>query len=85
MAETTRQHEVRWLVCFACGEPFEMLGQEGLCSCGRSAARTEAGVVEIEGPAKVLAPIETVVRIDGGEWTPVPDDISVRRVVAHAA
>jgi hypothetical protein len=83
--ETTRQNEVRWLVCFACGEPFDMVGQEALCSCGRSAARVEAGVVEIEGPAKVLAPIETVVRVDGGEWTPVPDDVAIRRVVPHAA
>ena len=85
MEETTRQNEVRWLLCFACNEPFEMVGQEGLCSCGRSAARMEAGVVEIEGPAKVLAPIETVVRVEGGEWTPVPDDIAVRRVDPNAA
>ena len=85
MDETTRQTQVRWLLCFACGEPFEMLGQEGLCACGRSAARAEAGVVEIEGPAKVLTPIETVVRVEGGEWTPVPDDIVIRRVVPDAA
>jgi hypothetical protein len=83
--ETTRQNQVRWLVCFACGEPFEMLGQDALCSCGRSAAREEAGIVEIEGPAKVLAPIETVVRVEGGEWTPVPEDIAVRRVIPDAA
>jgi hypothetical protein len=83
--DETRQTQVRWLLCFACGEPFEMLGQEALCACGRSAARSEAGVVEIEGPAKVLAPIETVVRVEGGEWTPVPDDIAIRRVVPDAA
>jgi hypothetical protein len=83
--ETTRQNQVRWLLCFACGEPFEMIGQEALCPCGRSAARSEAGVVEIEGPAKVLAPIETVIRVEGGEWTPVPDDVAIRRVVSDAA
>jgi hypothetical protein len=81
MDETTRQNQVRWLVCFACGEPFEMVGQEALCPCGRSAARLEAGVVEVEGPAKVLAPIETVIKAEGGEWAPVPDDIVIRRVV----
>ena len=85
MDETTRQNEVRWLVCFACGEAFEMVGQEALCPCGRSAARMETGVLEIEGPAKVLAPIETVIRVEGGEWTPVPDDIAIRRVVPDAA
>jgi hypothetical protein len=29
----------------------------------------------------VLAPIETVIKVEGGEWAPVPDDIAIRRVV----
>lgn len=85
MSDTLRQTQLKWLYCFACNEPFELVGLKAICPCRRSTARVDGGVVEIEGPTRALAPVETVVRVDGGEWSPLPEDVFIRRVVPHAA
>jgi hypothetical protein len=85
MGDTLRQTQLKWLYCFACDEPFELVGLEATCPCARSTARVDGGVVEIEGPTRALAPVETVVRVDGGEWSPLPEDVFIRRVLPHAA
>jgi hypothetical protein len=76
---------VKWLYCFACEETFELAGSDGSCGCGRSSARLDGGIVEIQGPARALAPVETVIRLDGGEWAPLPEDVFIRRVLPRAA
>jgi hypothetical protein len=76
---------VKWLFCFACEEPFELAGSHGSCGCGRSSARLDGGIVEIQGPTRALAPVETVIRLDGGEWAPLPEDVFIRRVLPRAA
>ncbi len=72
--------------CLACQRVFE-LDERGLgsCRCRRSRARLVEGVLEIQGPAKALTPLETIVRADGGEWAIVPEGIVVRRVLPPAA
>ena len=85
MADTLEPIPVKWLYCFACGEPFELLPPVATCSCERSSARLDGGVLEVQGPAKALAPVETIVRVDGGEWAPVPEDVFIHRVLPDAA
>ena len=85
MADTLAPTPVKWLYCFACEEPFELAGSEGSCGCGRSSARLDGGIVEIQGPTRALAPVETVIRLDGGEWAPLPEDVFIRRVLPRAA
>ena len=85
MADALETTPVKWLYCFACDEPFELLTPVAECPCGRSSARLDGGVLEVRGPAKVLAPVEKVVRVDGGEWAPVPEDVFIHRVLAAAA
>ena len=85
MADTLAPTPVKWLYCFACEEPFELAGSDGSCGCGRSSARLDGGIVEIQGPTRALAPVETVIRLDGGEWAPLPEDVFIRRVLPRAA
>jgi hypothetical protein len=74
------------LYCLSCRTAFELSDATGSCSCGRSTGRLlDDGMVQVQGPAKALVPIETVVRVDGGEWTMVSDDLSMRRVIPPAA
>ncbi len=76
---------VKWLYCFACEETFELEGSHASCGCGRSSARVDGGIVEVQGPTRALAPVETVIRLDGGEWAPLPEDVFIRRVLPRAA
>ena len=85
MADTLAPSPVKWLYCFACAGPFEMVGSAAHCSCGRSSVRLDGNVLEIQGPTRVLAPVETAIHVDGGEWMPVPEDVFIRRVVPRAA
>jgi len=85
MADTLAPTPVKWLYCFACEEPFELAGSDGSCGCGRSSVRLDGGIVEIQGPTRALAPVETVIRLDGGEWAPLPEDVFIRRVLPRAA
>lgn len=85
MLDVTSQNPVKWSVCYACGEPFEFDGSEASCGCGRSGARIDGGVIEIQGPMRALAPVETVVRVDGGQWAPLPEDVFIRRLLPDAA
>ncbi len=85
MDDTLGRSQVKWLYCYACNEAFELVGSEASCACGRSTARIDGGVVEIKGPTRALAPVETVVRVDGGEWAPLPEDVFIRRVLPDAA
>lgn len=85
MAETLEPTPVKWLYCFACDQPFELLPPLARCDCGRSTARLDGGVLEVQGPAKALAPIEKIVHVDGGEWAPVPEDVFIHRVLPAAA
>lgn len=34
---------------------------------------------------RALAPVETVVRVDGGQWAPLPEDVFIRRLLPDAA
>jgi hypothetical protein len=85
MAGTLAPTPVKWLYCFACGETFELVGPDASCPCGRSSARVDGGIIEIAGPTRALAPVETVIRVDGGEWAPLPEDVFIRRVLPSAA
>jgi hypothetical protein len=85
MADTLAPTPVKWLYCFACGEPFELAGRDASCPCRRSSARLDGGILEIRGPTRALAPVETVIRVDGGEWAPLPEDVFIRRVLPSAA
>ena len=85
MVDTLAPTPVKWLYCFACGTPFELTGSDTTCPCHRSTARLDGGILEIQGPARALAPIEIVVRLDGGEWAPLPEDVFIRRVLPNAA
>ncbi len=85
MDETVRQTQVKWLYCFACGDPFELVGLGATCGCLRSAAILDGGILEIRGPVRVLAPVESVVRVDGGEWVPMIEGVTIRRRMSRAA
>lgn len=85
MADTLTPTPVKWLYCFACAEPFEMVGSTARCSCGRSSARLDGNILEVRGPTRALAPVETAIHVDGGEWMPVPEDVFIRRVLHRAA
>lgn len=85
MDDTLRQTQVKWLYCFACGEPFELVGLGATCGCRRSAAIMNGGVLEIQGPARALAPVESIVRVDGGEWVPLLEGVMIHRRVPRAA
>jgi hypothetical protein len=85
MADTLAPTPVKWLYCFACGETFELVATDASCPCGRSSARVDGGILEIAGPTRALAPVETVIRVDGGEWAPLPEDVFIRRVLPSAA
>lgn len=71
------------LKCLACGEIRDLPAGRNVCGCGRSAARVDGSIVELQGPARVLVPAEEVVTVDGLPWTPMPEEPTlVRREIA---
>lgn len=78
--------DIRWVYCLPCRRAFELEDGRGTCTCGRSEALLLDGdTLQVKGPAKALTPLDTVVHVDGVEWTLVPEDITVRRVLPPAA
>jgi hypothetical protein len=68
------------LRCLACGEIRPLATGRTVCACGRSVARSDGAVVELQGPARVLVPEDDVVTIEGLPWTAVPEEpMLVRR------
>ncbi len=68
------------LKCLACGEISVTRAGRTTCPCGRSAARCDETVVEIQGPARILVPAEDVETVDGLPWMTVPEEpLVVRR------
>lgn len=77
--------DIRWVYCLPCRRAFELEGGRGACRCGRSEAVVlDEATVQVQGPAKALTPLETVVHVEGGEWTLLPEDVTVRRVLPAA-
>lgn len=78
---------VRWAYCLSCRSAFELTGaRTARCRCGRSqAVLLDDETIQVQGPAKALVPLETIVHIEGGEWAIVPEDLTVRRVLPPAA
>jgi hypothetical protein len=71
------------LKCFACHEIRPLQEGANRCRCGRSRARWDGAVVELQGPGRVLVPEEDVETVDGVPWTAVPEQpLVVRRAVA---
>ena len=63
--------DIRWVYCLPCRRAFELEDGHGARRCGRSdAVLLEDGILQVQGLVKALTPLETVVRLDGGEWTP---------------
>jgi hypothetical protein len=68
------------LKCLACGEIQELADGRTVCQCGRSAARLDGAIVEVQGPARVLVPADDVMTVDGIPWTAMPEEpVVVRR------
>ena len=68
------------LKCLACGEIQELADGRTVCKCGRSAARLDGAIVEVQGPARVLVPADDVMTVDGIPWTAMPEEpVVVRR------
>ncbi|HSD48534.1 MAG TPA: hypothetical protein VLE71_01760 [Actinomycetota bacterium] len=83
MNDTLLGSNIPWGYCLPCRRAFELENGRGACRCGRSrAALFDDGTLEVQGPARALTPLETVVHLDGGEWTLVPEDAHVRRIPA---
>lgn len=71
------------LRCFACGEIREIGDGRNVCRCGRSAAKVEGSIVELQGPGRVLVPADDVLTVDGLPWTAIPEEpVVVRRTNA---
>jgi hypothetical protein len=69
--------------CLACGQIQPLRDGSTRCACGRSVARSDGAVVELQGPARVLVPEDDVETVDGVPWTAVPEEpMVVRRAVA---
>lgn len=69
--------------CLACGDRRPVQGGRTVCRCGRSWARPDGPVIEIQGPVRVLVPDDDVETVDGVPWTAVPErPMVVRRAVA---
>jgi hypothetical protein len=78
--------DIRWVYCLPCRRAFELEHGRGACRCGRSEAMLlDDGTIQVQGPAKAMTPLETVVHVDGGEWALVPEDVTVHRVLPPAA
>jgi len=73
------------LKCLACGDTAPMDAGRTGCLCGRSSARMDEAVVEIDGPARILVPADELTTIDGLPWMTLPEDPMVirRAPVAH--
>lgn len=67
------------LKCLACGRTTPMRDGRTSCPCGRSAARMDEVVVEIQGPARILIPADELTTIDGLPWMTIPEDPMVVR------
>jgi len=61
------------LKCLACGEIRGLREGRNDCGCGRSTARLDGVVVEVQGPARVLVPADDVTTVDGLPWTALPE------------
>jgi hypothetical protein len=86
MNDTLLGTDIRWVYCLPCRRAFELEHGRGACRCGRSEAMLlDDGTIQVQGPAKAMTPLETVVHVDGGEWALVPEDVTVRRVLPPAA
>jgi hypothetical protein len=76
----------RLLRCLACGELTEVGRERTACTCGRSVAWDDGTIIQIQGPARIMAPADDVTTVDGLPWVTVPEEpIVVRRAVASAA
>jgi len=67
------------LKCLACGGATPIHEGRTTCACGRSAARMDEVLVEIQGPARILVPADELTTIDGLPWMSVPEDPMVIR------
>jgi hypothetical protein len=71
------------LKCFACGEIKELGDGPNACGCGRTAARLDGAIVELEGPGRVLVPADDVTTFEGVPWAAMPEEpVVVRRAAA---
>jgi hypothetical protein len=71
------------LKCLACGDRRPVHHGRTVCGCGRSSARADGAIIEIQGPARVLVPGDDVETVGGVPWTAVPEEpLVVRRAVA---
>jgi len=68
------------LKCLACGEIQQMHDGRNDCGCGRSVAKLDGTVVELQGPAKVLVPADEVTTVDGLPWTTIPEEPVLIRI-----
>jgi hypothetical protein len=80
-AQDERRAEMTTLLkCLACGEIQALGDGRTVCKCGRSAARLDGAIVEVQGPARVLVPADDVMTVDGIPWTAMPEEpVVVRR------
>ena len=67
------------LKCLACGATTPIHRGRTSCPCGRSVARMDEIVVEIQGPARILVPADELTTIDGLPWMTLPEDPMVIR------
>jgi hypothetical protein len=70
------------LKCFACGEITELADGRTACPCGRTAAKADGAIVELQGPGRVLVPADDVTNVDGVPWTAIPEEPVVVRSAA---
>jgi len=78
--EKRRAEMTTLLKCLACGEIQALADGRTVCKCGRSAARLDGAIVEVQGPARVLVPADDVMTVDGIPWTAMPEEpVVVRR------
>ena len=65
IASKKRRAEMTTLLkCLACGEIQELADGRTVCKCGRSAARLDGAIVEVQGPARVLVPADDVMTVE---------------------
>lgn len=70
------------LKCLACGDVRELVDGGNVCGCGRSIAKVDGAIVELQGPSRVLVPADDEM-IDGIPWTAMPEEpVVVRRATA---
>jgi hypothetical protein len=68
------------LKCLACDDIRQMSEGRTACTCGRSMARLDGTVVELQGPGRILVPADDLTTVDGIPWTEMPEEpLVVRR------